>query len=449
MNFHYSRRRKALFAGFSLIFLTAAFIGIEKIHDLYAAEQQAERKAILDQRLALVRSTIEALIYRETYIADSLATVLSVSPQETTDNWPAIAKRLFHKSRIARNVGVAPDNIIQYTYPNTNNQSSIGFDFRTSPEQMVTVQRAMELQDVYLTNPVSLVQGGRGIIARFPIFTDAPHNTQYWGTVSVVMDYEKFLQEIDIDQFTDASIALSGQADEVSRQPVFYGSPQTFAEADAILPISIPNGTWRIAANYHLASWQQPFLSQHAVRLVGWLVALAVLLSTLMAWRALLLSRSIARQDELTGLPNRRYLMEQLNSIVNQRKTRSFSLLNIDLNGFKAVNDTHGHLAGDQLLRLVANGLYNNVRSYDEVVRIGGDEFVVILHRLTDPQRIERKIEKLRATIEHSSIQWHGDAISPSLSFGYAIYDGTPISVAELLSEADRNMYRDKRSKRL
>lgn len=168
-----------------------------------------------------------------------------------------------------------------------------------------------------------------------------------------------------------------------------------------------------------------------------------------MAWRALLLSRTIARQDELTGLPNRRYLMEKLNAILSQRKGRAFSLLNIDLNGFKAVNDTFGHPAGDQLLRHVANTLYNNVRSYDEVARVGGDEFLVVLHRLTDPQRIERKIEKLRTAIEQSCIHWQGETITPSLSFGYVIYDGTQTSVAELLSEADKKMYQDKRAKRV
>lgn len=269
MNFHYSRRRKWLFIGFSLAFLIAALIGIEKIHQLYLTEQQSERKNTLDQRLALIRSTIEALIYRETYIADSLATVLSVDSDETLTNWPAIAERLFHKSKIARNVGVAPDNVIQYTYPTVGNASSIGFDFRSSPEQLATVMKAMEQQDVYLTNPVNLVQGGRGIIARFPIFTDAPHNRQYWGTVSVVMDYEKLLNEIGIINFTDGSIALSGQADAISQQPIFYGVPETFANADSVLPISVPNGTWHIAANYHLADLQQPFFTAQAVRLVG------------------------------------------------------------------------------------------------------------------------------------------------------------------------------------
>lgn len=449
MNFHYSRRRKWLFIGFSLAFLIAALVGIEKIHQLYLTEQQSERKNTLDQRLALIRSTIEALIYRETYIADSLATVLSVDSDETLTNWPAIAERLFHKSKIARNVGVAPDNVIQYTYPTIGNASSIGFDFRSSPEQLDTVMKAMEQQDVYLTNPVNLVQGGRGIIARFPIFTDAPHNRHYWGTVSVVMDYEKFLNEIGIINFTDGSIALSGQADAISQQPIFYGVPETFANADSVLPISVPNGTWHIAANYHLADLQQPFFTAQAVRLVGWLLTLTLLAATLMAWRALLLSRTIARQDELTGLPNRRYLMEKLNVIVSQRKGHAFSLLNIDLNDFKAVNDTFGHLAGDQLLRHVANTLYNNVRSYDEVARVGGDEFLVVLHRLTDPQRIEQKIEKLRTAIEQSSIHWQGETITPSLSFGYVIYDGTQTSVAELLSEADKKMYQDKRAKRV
>ena len=89
-----------------------------------------------------------------------------------------------------------------------------------------------------------------------------------------------------------------------------------------------------------------------------------------------------ARHDSLTGIPNRTYFMEQLNLAVERAKTNldvAFSVLFIDLDRFKVINDSLGHLVGDQLLVECANRLRSVVKSKDMVARLGGDEFAILL----------------------------------------------------------------------
>ena len=90
----------------------------------------------------------------------------------------------------------------------------------------------------------------------------------------------------------------------------------------------------------------------------------------------------MAHSDELTGLPNRALFYDRLEQVIvhAQRKRRRFALLYLDLDGFKAVNDNHGHQAGDELLQTVAHRLTFCTRESDTVARMGGEEFIIIIN---------------------------------------------------------------------
>ena len=159
--------------------------------------------------------------------------------------------------------------------------------------------------------------------------------------------------------------------------------------------------------------------------------------------------RRFAHEDELTGLYNRRYTMNHLNQLTaGSYKRQSFAVLNIDLNGFKAVNDTYGHEAGDQLLKLVANEILNGVRMTDVVARVGGDEFIVIMHRVKHEDSAQRLADSLRQKIEHRVLHWGTATIQPSLSIGVAVFNASEHTVKDVLIRADEAMYRDKAQQR-
>lgn len=162
--------------------------------------------------------------------------------------------------------------------------------------------------------------------------------------------------------------------------------------------------------------------------------------------------RDAATHDYLTGLPNRRLLLDRLERAlsVSRRQNTYLAVLFLDLDKFKLLNDTHGHDAGDKLLKEVSSRLQSELRDSDTVARIGGDEFVVLLEAL-GPTR-ERATshagliaDKLRAV---TAIEYDLDGIRyrGGISIGIRIYDGNGAAPDEILKDADVAMYKNKRS---
>ena len=155
--------------------------------------------------------------------------------------------------------------------------------------------------------------------------------------------------------------------------------------------------------------------------------------------------------DALTGVPNRRQLFQRL----EQEWTRSLrfgddlSVLMIDLDHFKQVNDTHGHGTGDAILRAVALVLRRNVRKVDTVARFGGEEFCVVLPRVSRSEALEIA-EKLRRSVAQAPLEGlPGQAPHfATISIGIASYGSDATDVATLLEQADRALYEAKRGGR-
>jgi diguanylate cyclase (GGDEF)-like protein/PAS domain S-box-containing protein len=157
----------------------------------------------------------------------------------------------------------------------------------------------------------------------------------------------------------------------------------------------------------------------------------------------------MAHHDALTGLPNRMSFMDHLQHSMGAARAEGsrLALLFIDLDHFKRVNDSLGHIVGDALLRTVAARIVGALRSTDVVARFGGDEFMVLVPGLpADPARredVEQVAEKLLAAIE-APIDADGRPLSVTPSIGIAFYPGDGDSPTELIEHADSAMYRAK-----
>jgi diguanylate cyclase len=162
------------------------------------------------------------------------------------------------------------------------------------------------------------------------------------------------------------------------------------------------------------------------------------------------LLKNEARNDPLTGLANRRKLEEILPIAFQRARANNVyvALVFIDLDGFKLINDTHGHQAGDQLLREVANRINQCTRASDTVVRYAGDEFVIVLENLKskdDTKRISANIQKIIA----ETVQIGDKQLNITLSIGIAYYGGPEpqaIEPLELIRLADKAMYTAKKN---
>ena len=146
-----------------------------------------------------------------------------------------------------------------------------------------------------------------------------------------------------------------------------------------------------------------------------------------------------ARHDPLTGLPNRAHLRAVLAQAVDAGQ--DLSVLLLDLDRFKPINDTHGHEAGDEVLRVVASRLRGALRPTDLVARLGGDEFAVLLSPGTDSALLA---DRLRAIVS-APISLGGTVVSVGVSVGSAGQGADGADPEGLLRAADDDMYRDKR----
>lgn len=158
---------------------------------------------------------------------------------------------------------------------------------------------------------------------------------------------------------------------------------------------------------------------------------------------------SLAHFDPLTRLPNRTLLNDRIAQAMG-RAGRAQSLLGVcflDLDGFKAVNDTWGHEAGDDLLIVIARRLEACVRAEDTVARLGGDEFVVLLTAVTDTAECERAAARILASVREP-IDVGGHTVHVGVSIGIALYPQDGDDAETLLRYADMAMYRAKQAGR-
>ncbi len=152
--------------------------------------------------------------------------------------------------------------------------------------------------------------------------------------------------------------------------------------------------------------------------------------------------RHMAQYDQLTNLPNRELLRDRLKSALARarREQGRLSLLYLDLDKFKQVNDSFGHTAGDRLLQEVAERVKQCVREADTVARIGGDEFVVLLESIQLPEHAAIVAEKIRSALNQPLVlEGHSLRMLPSI--GIALYPEHGDDEKQLLKHADEAMY--------
>lgn len=151
--------------------------------------------------------------------------------------------------------------------------------------------------------------------------------------------------------------------------------------------------------------------------------------------------------DSLTGLPNRNLFLDRLHhEIARATRSRSgFTLLLLDVDAFKSVNDHHGHPTGDQLLRELARRLKQCIRDSDTVARLGGDEFTIILAEVTNQADIIEVTNKIKHAVS-ADMAVDGARLPMSVSIGVAQYPACGENEASLIRAADQAMYEAKRA---
>ncbi len=410
--------------------------------------RQAEQRVVQIKKvealgqLSQMRAELESRINSVLYLSTTLSTYIAVNPKRDMERWYSISKEIVKEAELIRNIGLAPGNVMSFVFPLSGNEKALGMDYRKVPAQWPAVEAAMTSGEMTLAGPVNLVQGGRGLIARTPIFILEGGIREYWGLSSVVIDYDALLENVGItEQVGDFNIAIRGKDGAGDFGEVFFGDELTFADPLAKLEVYFPNGSWMMAATPTGAQ----SITLVGLQVLAWGLPLVLGLAMVVMYRLYQFALDQSLTDTLTGCDNRRSLMyktEQLAALY-PRTGQGFALLFIDLNHFKDVNDTFGHHTGDLLLKAASERMREHVRKSDALARSGGDEFILLLPNVerSGASKLAAKIEELMS----EPFMIAGLDIRISASIGFAVFPEEVKTAEDLLNLADSRMYARKR----
>lgn len=417
---------------------TAAFIVYHVSMVFYDKGEQATQNE-LRNKIMLIKATIESKLYKELHAIDRLANIVSSDPDKALENWGSVATNVLKKTFYVRNIALAPNDVVTRVFPLEANNKAIGLDYRTKPKQYAGVLAAKEDGFIHITEPVNLVQGGQGILVHFPIYLDYPDNNRYWGVLSIVLDHQRLLMDSNIAHLQDTFVLVSSP----SQSELFsFGHAHLKASTPAsVLEISIPHNSWQLQVYAKPAG---AFNSMFYVAVVsGTIISTLVFVILLLLLINYMKARSAALHDPLTSLPNRRFLHEYSAQLDSTQVPPSYAVVCIDLDKFKEANDNYGHACGDAILKEVAWRIKNCIRSSDIAIRYGGDEFLILLTRVTRKSEIPDVVNKIEHAIEAEPLVWDGHNITIPTSIGFAdSSEGS--SVEATIHLADKRMYENK-----
>lgn len=454
--------------GQSVAFAAAACFLFFSAHLIVRLTTEARVADRHDQFLELVASTrgrIESELVTTATLSQGMAAMISAMGSQPDSVMQTAVEVLYRSGRHLRNIGLAPDNIVRFVYPVQGNEAALGLRYEDQQDQWPAVRRAIESGGPVLAGPVKLLQGGRGLINRTPVFRP---DGSYWGLLSVVIDFDSMLDALGVADDSIMHYALRGSDGLGTQGAMITGDPAVFGQDPILMSLQVPGGSWQLAA-IPRQGWLEPAVN-------GWLVVGyygTALVLTLLLW-AVLRERARAQRatralqkanrrlsavneelerlsetDPLTGLPNRRGLDDVLQ--VEWRRSRRhgepLSLLIVDVDEFKRYNDTYGHPQGDACLQRVADTMQQMAqRSGEFLARIGGEEFVLVMPD-SGMAEAELQAERLRAAIEALAIPHRLSPVLPvvTVSIGIAtLSEDAPATLSELMQQADEALYQAK-----
>lgn len=228
-----------------------------------------------------------------------------------------------------------------------------------------------------------------------------------------------------------------------SVEPGYLNDPSKFSalRSAVAVPLEGMNGVLGVLTLYHTD--RDAFTKDHLRVLLGISPKIGMSIENALRFRQV---ESSATTDYLTNLPNARSLFVQLDAELSRarRAGQALAVLVADLDGFKQVNDRYGHLEGNKVLKAVAAGLRSACREYDCVARMGGDEFVVLLPG-AKPADAERKAGQFQDVVDQVCRDLFAEKLLRA-SIGVANFPQDGIDAEQLLAEADRRMYQEKKA---
>lgn len=298
---------RAVFIALALL-LVIGMVLTEYVADMARQRANQIRSMEATALLAKMRAQLESEVNAVLYLSRGLITFISAYPDSDPARWHDLSREIIGEAPLVRNIGLAPDNVARFVYPLKGNESVIGLDYRQNEAQWPAVEAAIVSGKMTLAGPLDLIQGGRGVVARSPVFYTRGMRKHYWGLASIVIDFDQLLVKAGISAVdTGYAIAIRGRDGSGESGEVFFGESDVFQQPIAKMGIAFPGGEWVIAAR----PVSEQLSSVIWLRAVAW-VLLGILLGLILViYRFYRLAYQQSLTDPLTGEANRRCLMNR------------------------------------------------------------------------------------------------------------------------------------------
>ncbi|MDH0301892.1 MULTISPECIES: EAL domain-containing protein [unclassified Pseudomonas] len=424
---------------------------------LDAQRERSEQLGNLAARLAGIRGALEAQLGTAFGEAEGIAQLIAADGAISPAHFHGMARDALQSVPYMRHIALAPADVISDVYPREGNEQLIGLDYRQLPEQFPMLQSARDQFQPVLAGPLPILQGGRALIYRRPVFIAGKRGVQfYWGNVSIVADIDRLLLTAGLRPDTAFELAVRGGDGKGAQGSVIWGDPQLFDDPQVSMTVQVPGGLWQLVAAPRggwsgLDLFGSP-LFLFALSCTGLFSLFVAQLSRkqrLLELRNRELRRyqaqleRLAHYDTITGLPNRVLFQQQLGQAIAQG--HGLAVLVLDIDGFKQVNDSLGHPLGDLLLQQATARFLQALDSQDRVCRLGGDEFVFMLQG-TQVQ-VNQQIRTLLRCLQRP-FDLNGNAALVTGSIGLAWCPRHGEDADSLLRHADTAMYAAKEAGR-
>ena len=222
--------------------------GIYAEHQNLVLFEKTQRTEVAEE-LGIIRARLEGNVNANTQLVRGLVAVIASEPDMDQERFAKLAQGLFDRHSQLRNIAAAPDLKIELMYPLEGNEEAIGLDYRKIPQQREAALRARDSGDLVLAGPMDLVQGGRGLVGRYPVYIPADGGKrEFWGIVAAVVDLDEIYEASGLSQELPIEIAIRGKDGLGAAGDLFYGSEALLESNPETMSVLLPTGQWVISA---------------------------------------------------------------------------------------------------------------------------------------------------------------------------------------------------------
>lgn len=426
-----------------LLLIVAALGRMEQVR--FKKDLHAE---VVDQ-LSQVRSRLESEINANLYLTRGLVSLVKAYPRFTEAEFKIIGEELLRGKTSVRNIGLAPNNVLNHIFPIEGNEMAIGLVYRDNPDQWPPVEGAMLSRKTVISGPLKLVEGNLAFISLTPIWIHTPDNQDesYWGVASLVINADTLFANAGISYEGKNAIELAIRGADGSGPigAVFFGESSLFEQRPVTMEVFLPSGTWQLGA-IPKGGWMQSSKLSYGLWIGGIVFSLMIGFAVWSWLNAQNRQQQILMEAKQAAEKANRAKSEFLSRMSHELRTPLNAILGfgqlLDL-GMNATNDTekqyvkHIMNSGQHLLALINEVL--------DLARIDAGKFELELESVSVPEVLDECLALAQPLAKTHSIAISINHPSDSRLFVWADHKCLKQIILNLVSNAIKYNRKDGR----